>query len=518
MKKILIGGAVVIAAAVGFFTLSKKGQEIVNTAPSSQGVKVKEAIKNAITLKETYIKDFATENLNKEIHIQLLENYYFIKKATIKITSFSETEAKSVINIETSLLGESATIELPLLHKIQLKDAENNGKKFEAGKITTTYDFSNLKVDGKPQTNLPSYITSDFLTEESYIGTDGSILSISNAKPISLKEDGKEFNFEGAKVVTNSNVNNFGSPLGDIVVEIKKFNYSKGDKKLSFNGATYSLKIDKDLNYTGTLSPLSFLVTDYKGNTSITTGKTDLSGKLEMVAILNTMGGNGTAVINNLEVKSPQSPLAVKFDKVKASFKMVNSENNKSVSIGYNFDLTPAKGIAKALGSPIDINNASFGINLNNIPNDILTFYMDKFNTVYLTGKEPEFTQEDISKLITAIFNSNIEYKIDYSVNSSDGNSKGALNVSPNKTDLPASEIISIFDQKKPQMLSLLNGSVDAQMDESLATKTGLSMMIQMAPMASMFLKLENGKYTVKGSLKDGKVTVNGNKIPIPGM
>ncbi len=480
MKKILIGAVVIIAGVFGYFVLNK----------------------------DKIIKDFAIKNLNKTYHLKMIENNPVVKEATITLKSYTDTEANSDLLLSVG----SDKFLFPLIHKITIGSAENNGETFGAGKIVTTIDYAKAQLNGviSNKKDIPKFLTNDFITIDSYIGLDGSLRVIANMKSI---KDSNGY-FEGANFVFNGSLKNKTIAGSDISLDIKKFS-STGYEKINFSGIQSKLTIDNELNVTGAIEPISF-VTEYDNQkTVIKTEKATITGKLEpIIALDNRLGGRLKLSFAGLEINDPYKGI-VKFDKLAISSKFISSEKGKSVDLGYNVNLLPNRDALKASGATVTISIIDFNLNLDNIPNEVIKIYFKEIENAFVNNSKPK--KDTLEKVVSAIYASNFKINSDVYVKSDDGNMKANLNITPSKTKLTTDEIIAIAIYKNnPKILTLFNANIDAQVDETFAKKSGLSMMIQI--FADAYVKLENGKYTVKGSLKDGKVTLNGNEIPLPEM
>ena len=87
---------------------------------------------------EARIDSFVAENLNKPYHIKGLEQFPFIRKATLTLTKYKKEQADSLFHLNVLDLDQNEKqVDIPLISSISRGKSEHEGDSFEFAHIVT---------------------------------------------------------------------------------------------------------------------------------------------------------------------------------------------------------------------------------------------------------------------------------------------------------------------------------------------------------------------------------------------
>ncbi len=483
MKKALIG--VVIAVVIGggaYFTLNKTKQAVAEFGDKQLNSQIELYKKQPYVIKE-------------------LQSHPMVKQAEIKVTESSQDTVKSLLTVA---LAEGTTIEVPLTSVITRGEAKYQDKSYGYGKIVTTPDIQQAK-------NLPDFIKADTIDNTTYIGLDGDLLNVSSVKSFTLPKN--HLTFKGVTAVTDANISN----LSTYHIDAKFKGFSSGNESNSFSLGPFKLttQVDKDGSYTGTSTPLTINIKDRFGKAQVMQlGEGNYKGQRKTVEGLNNPIGNGSAQFKTfsltVEGKTLQfNDFLVEGGLYEAGENLLDIKANASLQV----DEQALKDSGLLAAAPVKITpkSLSFGYGLSKVNYDVVNTYFAVLGKVQPGESELPFTEAEQKAILQSLQKSDAGFSLHIAAKTAEGDADADMKVGLSEAGKAAAidDLIGAFQQKTPeQAKSFFNGEANLSVSKQLVEITQTAIYLQM-----MKAKEENGNYVLKGELKDGIVSVNGQPM-----
>lgn len=488
MKKIIIGAAVAAAIGVGVYLGKDKiGNTVADVA-------------------DTQVTEFINTNLNKPIVIKELQSHPYIKTATFTITNKTDNTVRSELTVATAT-DDSLTI--PLNSEIVRGKVDYNGKTFGFGKIITKPDLSGFD-------DLPKWVNNDLFSLEQYIDLMGNVSELYRMAPIKETEDGTAVDFKGIEMTLDTQLINRSSMDG--VFKLKGLDVTSPEgESMNLSPFDYTMKLEESGNYTASSTPINFAFSNPADDESFSMAlsKGTYSGIYKVIDGLDMPINNGEGFFDSFTLGDAQTQVTMTNLAIAGGLYEADGSDKVNLLAKVSADVDP-NSLPTALpdGQPIPVKLQSFALNygLHDLSKETLNLYQKMIGSL-----DPEADTDKIEgemiQLAGSLQKSDAKFSLGAQVTAEEGKTDAnvslALSEAGKTADIEA--LMDDISDSPEQAAQFFNGDLLVTMDEGFADATNLTMMAQMF----LGITAENGQLTLKGELKNGQATLNGQPIPL---
>lgn len=438
-----------------------------------------------------------------------------IEDASLKIESYEkgymDSKVKSLLSLKLNLPGESEpkVFNVPLntdvTHGPYLGDAG-----FGAAKLVSHPDLSSLE--------LPEAINNDTITIENLVSFSGDMDQKATVAPIKYDADGTIFDFAGATITSNANLDNNANFTG--VADVQQLTIS-GDSADQFVLKPFKLdmkgKGDQDL-MKGDYEVESGVVEATIGDDiSIVMQSMQMSGTYEQAKGLEMMLGNAKGAFKDISfINKDVSEDTIKLPELAVSTLMSQPDGTDlDVAVKYSATLDPT--LMALMKSPVDVKTADLEIKFKGFPVEAINKYQELIKEVSSGSGDEEKMQKEGLAIAQLLVKNSSAMRLELHAKSDDGDLNGDVDLGFKPgTNLSEQELMMLMAMPDPQkILSILVGRAHLDLSKGVTDKAGMTPMVQM--MAADYVTLDGETFKSDVQITDGQVLVNGSPLPFFG-
>lgn len=478
MKKIFFLVAICVVLAGSFFFFQKREEAV-----------------------EARIDSFVAENLNKPYHIKGLEQFPFIRKATLTLTKYKKEQADSLFHLTVLDLDQNEKqVDIPLISSISRGKSEHEGDSFGFAHIVTHPVVPRPGLlamqDGLPE-KLKELIDGRFRLEH-FIGNDGSLRELYLVEPIIQQNDGKQTIIGGGQVRVDTSV--FDRSAYDLVVRIEKMLFQdKGTVEL--NPFTFDLHVDNKGKYTGKSSVLEVRVNE-DGLFHVSEGT--CSGQIKRLDGLDMDFGTGQARFDLVSFKDKEFDFALENLECESG---LYEAGDKLFDLKWALAARPKITSPAILPAGADIQQTGLQYELKKVSAEAL----NTFQTLMLTDSLDKGSDTAGSeKLLREVQQSGTEFVFSVFLNEAKGKGeiKGRVMLNSAAKQASFEELRKAFTEWN-QMEKWIDVDGELRVDKAVADVLNMTPLFQLQP---QYFALEENIFSSSVVLKDGNLKVNGQE------
>ena len=437
--------------------------------------------------------------------------------ASIKIESYEKgymnSQAKALLSVAVNMPGEAEpkVYDVPfnseITHGPYLGDAG-----FGAAKIVSHPDLSGLE--------LPDAITNDTFTVENLVSFSGDMDQKATVSPIKYDAEGTVFDFAGATITSNANLENRSTFTGQMDVqqlvvsteeEPNQFVLKPFKMDLKGKGDDKTMQGDYEIK-SGAIE--ATIGTD--GN--VVMQSMQMAGTYAQAKGADLMIGDANGVFKDIVFTNKEiSPDPIKLPELAITSKMSQPEGT-DLDITVKYAATLDSSLMALMQSPVDVKTADLEVTFKALPIEAIKKYQDLMGDLASEKDEQKMAEKMQSELfaITQLLTKNASathLELHAKSDAGDLNADIDAGFKPG-LDLSEQELMMLMGAADPQkLLSVLVGRGSIDMNKGITDKAGLTPMIQI--MAADFVTLDGDTFKSDVQISDGQLLVNGTALPL---
>ena len=452
---------------------------------------------------------------NKQLVAAVKSNPQF-EDASIEIKSYEKgymnSKAQALLSVSVNLPGEPETkvYEVPLnteiTHGPYLGDAG-----FGAAKMVSHPDLSSL--------DLPDVINNDTFTIENLVSFSGDMDQKATVAPIKYDAEGTIFDFAGATITSNANLENRSTFTG--LMDVQQLVVSSEDEPNQFVLKPFKMDVkgkgdDKLMqgNYEAKSGVIEATIGD---DSSIVMQSMQMAGTYAQAKGADMMIGDANGSFKDIVfINKEISEDPIKLPELAITSTMSQPDGTDlDVTVKYSATLDPS--LMAIMQSPVDVKTADLEVTFKSLPIEAIKKYQNLVQELSSETDDEKVAQKMQGELFTIMQmmtkNATATHlELHAKSDAGDLNADIDAGFKPG-LDLSEQELMMLMGAADPQqILSVLVGRGHIDLNKGITDKAGLTPMIQM--MAADFVTLEGDTFKSDIQITDGQLLINGSTLP----
>ena len=439
-----------------------------------------------------------------------------LKDASIEIKSYEKgylnSKAQAVLNVSLNLPGEPETkvYEVPLnteiTHGPYLGDAG-----FGAAKMISHPDLSSL--------DLPDAINNDTFIIENLVSFSGDMDQKATVAPIKYDAEGTLFDFAGATITSNANLENRSTFTG--LMDVQQLVVSSEDEPNQFVLKPFKMDIkgkgdDKLMqgNYEAKSGVIEATIGD---DSSIVMQSMQMAGSYAQAKGADMMIGDAEGVFKDIVFTNQAlSPEPIKLPELKVS-SVMSQPDGTDLDITVKYAAVLDSSLMAIMQSPVDVKTADLEVTFKSLPVEAIQKYQNlvqELSSEQDSEKVAQKMQGELFSIMQMLSKNATATHLELHAKSDAGDLNADIDAGFKPgLDMSEQELAMLMGAADPQqILSVLVGRGHIDLDKGITDKAGLTPMIQI--MAADFVTLEGETFKSDIQITDGQLLVNGTPLP----
>ena len=490
MKKILIALLLIVVAAVA-------------AGPFLIGSQIEKITKSLVEKSNGQLANLVQSNPQIQIASVTLDSYE---------KGYLGANAAGVLKFAMAGAAEPKEINIPyntkITHGPYLSDA-----RFGLARIVTRPDLTGF--------DLPEVIDDETVVIDGVVDFSQGLTETVTIAPITHEdEDGTTVAFAGAKINSNSHVQNRLTFTADMSVEQLKVSSNDQPNILTLQ----PFKMDISANGDSGMQAGSYQIdtsaieASLGEEGSIALQKMAMSGNYQQADGADFMLGDGVLELKELLIINPMAlPEPLKVPALKFETKLEQAQD-KDITISAKYQGTLDPSMMKIMNSPVDIKTAEIDVQFKSIPLQAVTEYQ-KMEAELSSEADPQKAaaamQAKMFELLQMLAQNAASTTIGINASSAEGDLIADIDTGFKPgVDFNAAQMMQILAAPDPSsIMPLLVGRGNVSLSKGITDKAGLTPMIQI--MAAEFVTLQGDKFVSELQITDGQLVINGTPLPL---
>jgi uncharacterized protein YdgA (DUF945 family) len=436
--------------------------------------------------------------------------------ASIEIKSYEKgylnSKAQALLSVSLNLPGEPETkvYEVPLntviTHGPYLGDAG-----FGAAKMISHPDLSSL--------DLPDAINNDTFTIENLVSFSGDMDQKATVAPIKYDAEGTLFDFAGATITSNANLENRSTFTG--LMDVKQLTVSGEDEPNQFVLKPFKMDVKgkgDDKKMEGDYEAKSGVIEATIGDeASIVMQSLSMAGTYSQAKGADMMIGDAKGVFKDIVFTNKElSPDPIKLPELTVSSLMTQPDGT-DLDVTVKYAAVLDSSLMAIMQSPVDVKTADLEVTFKALPIEAIQKYqnlMQDLSTAQDDDKVAEKMQSELFSIMQMLIKNATATHLELHAKSDAGDLNADIDAGFKPgLDLSEQELMMLMGAADPQqILSVLVGRGHIDLNKGITDKAGVTPMIQI--MAADFVTLEGDLFKSDIQITDGQLLVNGSPLP----
>ncbi len=454
---------------------------------------------------EKEIENFVAANLNQPYHIKELEQFPFVREATLTLTRYEREQARSLFRLVLIEPGQETTkqIDIPLVSVITRGSSKHEGDSFGFAHIVTHPELAGLR---EMYPRFPKEITDKTFRAEHFIDYDGSLRELCVVEPLDFQDSGSKTvaHIGGGQVRIDSSI--FDREARELVARVEKMWLKEKNMAMEIRPFHLEGNIENDGAYTGKSSVIDLVVTDESAASKeegvIHFSEGTYSGKIKRLEGINVNIGSSQAHFDVVSIKQKNVDAAFENIELKSG---IHEAGDNLFDLKWSFSGKPTIALPPILPDGVDIQKIGLRYEVKKATPQLLNFGTGfAFSSDYVVGvgkKNPV-----LEKLLQILQQSETEFVFSAFLDEA----KGKGEVKGNVVLSSYAKTLNVSDFSKSDAKKLFDARADLRLDKAVADVFNLTQAFLREP--SQFL-LKDDVFSSSVILQDGIVKVNGQQL-----